>query len=217
MFCESCGKTIDDTAKFCRHCGAMVENEVVENKVQETTEVASEKITLKTILKRFRGESGNKTLDNMATVINIAIIVFAIANLIAVFLPVVSAGGKNINMSDCMKMAIKNLGCRLTVPIVASILSIVICAEKLINNVHIWGATLVVGVLDIVWYASHVKWLNFGGDTGIGTIMYLICGAGMVLTVVARWVLSYQMIKYKESVEYCSKLSTDDSGRSKLI
>lgn len=37
MFCESCGKTIDDTAKFCRHCGAMVENEVVENKVQEIT------------------------------------------------------------------------------------------------------------------------------------------------------------------------------------
>ena len=217
MFCESCGKTIDDNALFCRHCGAKVENEAVKNNVQEKVEIIPEKITIKTFIKNLGGESGNKTLDNMATVINIAIIVFAIANLIAVFLPVVSAGGKNINMSDCMKMPIKNSGCRLTVPIVASILSIVICAEKVINNVHIWGATLVVGVLDIVWYASHVKWLNFGGVTGIGTILYLICGAGMVLTVVARWVLSYQMIKYKESVEYCSKLSTDDSGRSKLI
>ena len=47
MFCESCGKTIDDTAKFCRHCGANVENEAVENNVQEQVEIIPEKITIK--------------------------------------------------------------------------------------------------------------------------------------------------------------------------
>lgn len=145
------------------------------------------------------GESGNKALDNMATVINIAIIVFAIANLIAVFLPVVSAGGKNINMSDCMKMAIKNSGCRLTVPIVASILSIVICAEKLINNVHIWGATLVVGVLDLAWAFKFKEWTNLNSKeyiymlrnngTGMGVKLYAICGWILIISTVAYIVI----------------------------
>lgn len=214
MFCESCGKTIDDTAKFCRHCGANVENEAVENNVQEQVEIIPEKITIKTFIKNLGGESGNKTLDNIARVINISIIIFAIANIIAVFLPVFNDEIQYIS-GHMRRYGVK--GGSLTFPITASILSIVICVEKLINNVHIWGATLAVGVLDIVWYASHIKWLNYSNNTGIGTLLYLICGVGMVLTVVARLVLSYQMIKYKEKVEYYSKLSTDDSGRSKLI
>ncbi len=47
MYCESCGKSIDDDSKFCEHCGNKVEEEMHDDrKTEETQETAEKEIEL---------------------------------------------------------------------------------------------------------------------------------------------------------------------------
>ncbi len=47
MFCENCGNSLPDNAKFCNICGVTIENEVIEEElVEEQTEEQLEEVTL---------------------------------------------------------------------------------------------------------------------------------------------------------------------------
>ncbi len=47
MFCENCGKNIEDDAKFCEHCGAVINTPTISNEKSEQTGVTSEKASVK--------------------------------------------------------------------------------------------------------------------------------------------------------------------------
>ncbi|MCM1008777.1 MAG: zinc-ribbon domain-containing protein [Ruminococcus flavefaciens] len=47
MFCPNCGKQIDDDAKFCEHCGAVIKTSTISNEKSEQSGVTSKKVSVK--------------------------------------------------------------------------------------------------------------------------------------------------------------------------
>lgn len=47
MFCENCGKKIDDDVKFCEYCGAVINTLTISNEKSEQSGVTSKKISVK--------------------------------------------------------------------------------------------------------------------------------------------------------------------------
>ena len=47
MFCSKCGKQIEDDAKFCEHCGAVINTPTISNEKSEQSGVTSKKISVK--------------------------------------------------------------------------------------------------------------------------------------------------------------------------
>lgn len=47
MFCKNCGKQIDDDAKFCEHCGAVINTQTISSKKSEQSDVTSRNVFVK--------------------------------------------------------------------------------------------------------------------------------------------------------------------------
>ena len=47
MFCSKCGKQIEDDAKFCEHCGAVINTPTIRNEKSEQTVITSKKVSVK--------------------------------------------------------------------------------------------------------------------------------------------------------------------------
>ena len=47
MFCENCGKQIEDDAKFCEYCGAVISTQTIGNEKAEQAGVTSKKVSVK--------------------------------------------------------------------------------------------------------------------------------------------------------------------------
>ena len=47
MFCEKCGKQIDDDAKFCKHCGAVINTQTISNEKSKQSGITSQKVSVK--------------------------------------------------------------------------------------------------------------------------------------------------------------------------
>lgn len=78
MYCQECGKKIDDDAAFCRFCGKSVVNDGISNNV-----IVSES--------ENKNGNGNKSLINLAKKIGIAVIIV----LIVIVLKLSSGGSKS--------------------------------------------------------------------------------------------------------------------------
>lgn len=179
MFCKNCGKEISDDASFCRYCGAKTVEEIkVENK---------------------------NSYDIIVRIINIAVIVFALLNIVAFFLPVFN--GKGNTLMDCIKKGKVDKDYRSFMcygfALIATILSVIVIIEKFIPKINFWFLSLMVGVLDIVWYFGHTKWILYGKlrkaliGSGWGTTIYLICGIAMLLLGIFSVVMAVRKKKNK--------------------
>lgn len=47
MFCENCGKQIEDDAKFCKHCGAVINTQTISNEKSKQSGITSKKVSVK--------------------------------------------------------------------------------------------------------------------------------------------------------------------------
>ena len=47
MFCSKCGKQIDDDAKFCEYCGAVINDQTVSSEKSEQSGITSKKVSVK--------------------------------------------------------------------------------------------------------------------------------------------------------------------------
>lgn len=218
MFCGNCGKEIDDSASFCRYCGAKtveetkVENDNVQNSKKSDNSVFN-----------LKGNSGDNVYDNIVRIINIAVIAFALVNIIAYFLPIFN--GKGNTLMDCIKRGksdedYKSFMCY-GIALIATILSVIVIIEKFVPKINLWFLSIVVGALDFVWYFGHTKWIPYGKTrklivgSGWGTTFYLICGCAMLLFGTLSVVMAVRIKKYKEEKAYYERKASDE-GRSKL-
>lgn len=47
MFCSKCGKQVEADAKFCEHCGAVINTPTISNEKSEQSEITSKKVSVK--------------------------------------------------------------------------------------------------------------------------------------------------------------------------
>lgn len=47
MFCENCGKQIEDDARFCEHCGAVINTQIISNEKSKQSGITSQKVSVK--------------------------------------------------------------------------------------------------------------------------------------------------------------------------
>ncbi len=60
MFCENCGKEIDEIWKFCRHCGVELEHIEKENKIEKSCESAFREMKVEKLLQEEINQNSNK-------------------------------------------------------------------------------------------------------------------------------------------------------------
>ena len=60
MFCENCGKEIDEIWKFCRHCGVELEHIEKENKIEKSCESAFREMKVEKLLQEEINQNSNE-------------------------------------------------------------------------------------------------------------------------------------------------------------
>jgi hypothetical protein len=188
LFCNNCGKEINDDAKFCKFCGTKVENIYVTEQP-----VASEQVNNNQVLQAIMGEKKPVVFP----VVKIAMLIFLILNVVAFFMPVVvgKITGEESELIDFMKSKCEFLS--FGIPLIASAMAAFAAADGIFKLSSIGDETaLIVGILDLVWVYNYTKWLphtEIGKalfEKGSGTSMYNTCGWVLIICSVIHMVLS---------------------------
>ena len=190
MFCVKCGKTIEDNTKFCRYCGSPVSNMPANNKPVEMETIVNTTVTY-TVIKNKK--------NPIITLLEAAILVGLIVNIIAFFLPVakVSIFGKDIYELKLIKFIEEKKDVMYYIaPLLASGLSLIAVLAGSYKTSEKGGSlALLIGGIDLVWgynYEEWIeahKWVKYLVKKGMGTTMYYACGWGIVICAVVCGVL----------------------------
>lgn len=175
MYCRKCGKEIDDNVSFCRFCGTNVEQIVVE--------------------KQNSHAGFNTVMELVVTLISFVLMGFAIANIVAFFLPI--GAWEDYSILDLIKEGedFANYGVGLFASITSVGLLVFSFNKKKCGSVSL-VLSVIVAILDLIWVNNYASWIQNGynlfeilDEFGSSIITYQVCFFGVLITGVAKSIL----------------------------